>query len=111
VLTRQANAAADEVLVFVANSSDRSAAIAHDVAAGSAVPRRVAETILPAGHSHAGGARHHAMCWAAERAGEHGILLCTDADGAVAPNWLAVNLRAIEAGAEAVAGRALINGR
>jgi GT2 family glycosyltransferase len=108
-LTRQVNAAADEVLAFVNNSSDRSAAIARDVAVGSAVPIRVAETILPAGHAHAGGARQHAMRWAAERAGEHGILLCTDADGVVAPNWLAVNLMAIEAGAEAVAGRALID--
>jgi glycosyltransferase involved in cell wall biosynthesis len=44
-LTRQANAAADEVLVFVNNSSDRSAAIARAVAAGSEVPMQVAEAI------------------------------------------------------------------
>ena len=37
-----------------------------------------------------------------------GILLTTDADGRVRPGWLAANLAAIAAGADAVAGRAEI---
>jgi hypothetical protein len=45
------------------------------------------------------------MQWAALRAGEKGILLTTDADGVVGPDWVEVNLAAIEAGAEAVVGR------
>src|SRR6185437_9299152 len=39
----------------------------------------------------------------------HGVLLTTDADGRVAPDWIAANLAAIRDGAEAVAGRAEID--
>ena len=42
-------------------------------------------------------------------AGAHGVLLTTDADGRVAPDWIAANLAAIRDGAEAVAGRAEID--
>ena len=41
---------------------------------------------------------------AARLAGPAGVLLTTDADGLVDPDWLAANLAAIEAGADAVAG-------
>jgi hypothetical protein len=40
---------------------------------------------------------------------KQGVLLTTDADGRVAPDWIAVNLRAIRSGADAVAGRAIID--
>jgi hypothetical protein len=56
--------------------------------------------------SNAGAARRLAVRHAAKLAGEGGIIFTTDADGRVATNWIAVNLAAIEAGADAVAGMA-----
>ena len=44
-------------------------------------------------------------------AGERdGVILTTDADSQVAPNWIAENLAAFEAGAEAVLGRIDLDG-
>jgi len=63
---------------------------------------------LPAAHAHAGEARARAMEAAAallERAGQpEGLLLTTDADSRVAPDWLAATRAEMDAGAEAVAG-------
>ncbi len=56
-------------------------------------------------------ARRLAMDRAAVLAGQDGVVLTTDADGRVAPDWLAVNLAALRAGADAVAGRAEIEPR
>ena len=39
-----------------------------------------------------------------------GVILTTDADSQVAPNWIAENLAAFEAGAEAVLGRIDLDG-
>ena len=36
---------------------------------------------------------------------EDGVILTTDADSKVTPNWITENLLAIEAGADAVLGR------
>ena len=59
--------------------------------------------------AHAGSARRAAMdlaeAWLVERGGRDGVILTTDADSQVAPNWIAENLAAFEAGAEAVLGR------
>jgi glycosyltransferase involved in cell wall biosynthesis len=110
-LIHQRDAAFDEILVFINNSTDRSAAIASGVAASSAVPILIRDVVLPSDQAHAGGARRLAMQWAAARAGEHGILLTTDADGMVCSDWLAVNLAALSGGVDAVAGRARIDPR
>jgi hypothetical protein len=45
---------------------------------------------------------------AATLAGANGVLLTTDADARVSPDWIGANLDAIAAGAEVVAGRAEI---
>ena len=45
---------------------------------------------------------------AADLAGRDGVLLTTDADARLAPDWIAANLAALAAGADAVAGRAVI---
>ncbi len=108
-LTTQRSVLPDEILVFVNNSTDASAVIAKDFATRSPVRVLVNEVILPPEESHAGGARRSAMQWAAARAGEDGILLTTDADGVVGPDWMAVNFAAIGGGAEAVAGRSLLD--
>jgi glycosyltransferase involved in cell wall biosynthesis len=103
-LTRQDIAADLTILALVNNSTDESAAIA----------RRfkqvvVEEITLPEAEATAGAARRLAMQMAAEIAGANGILLTTDADGRVTANWLRANLQALHAGADAVAGRALID--
>jgi glycosyltransferase involved in cell wall biosynthesis len=64
---------------------------------------------LPPPQSHAGGARHTAMDHAAALATPDAVLLTTDADSRPPPNWVAANLAAIARGADAVAGRAIID--
>jgi len=108
-LIHQQAAAFDEILVFINNASDTSAAIAARFAARSPMPVLIRDVVLPPDQAHAGGARRLAMEWAASRAGAHGILLTTDADGVVCPDWLAVNLAALAGGVDAVAGRARID--
>ena len=70
---------------------------------------RVVEAALPPGAAHAGAARRAAMdlaeAWLVEGGETDGVILTTDADSQVAPNWIAENLAAFEAGAEAVLGR------
>lgn len=66
------------------------------------------EVDLPPEIAHVGTARAMAMERAAELAGPDGILFATDADGAVAPDWIRRNLLAFEGGVEAVAGRAVV---
>jgi glycosyltransferase involved in cell wall biosynthesis len=104
-LTNQDIAADLTILALINNSSDASAAIARSFG-----PQVVVEDVtLPEADANAGTARRIAMGMAADIAGAHGIILTTDADGRVMPNWLRANLRAIEAGADVVAGRALID--
>lgn len=97
------------ILVLVNNSSDASAAIAREVAVISPCRVIVEEVILADLEASAGAARRLAMHKAADLVGDVGILLTTDADGRVDPGWLRANVRAIHAGADAVAGRAIID--
>jgi glycosyltransferase involved in cell wall biosynthesis len=96
------------VLVLVNNSGDGTAAAARALA--PALPYRlvVEEVALPPGLAHAGGARRMAMDRGAALLGRDprpgAILLSTDADGRAMPGWLAANLVAFAAGADAVAG-------
>lgn len=55
--------------------------------------------------ANAGTARRAAMRIARALAGMHGVLMCTDADAAVPPDWIRRNMECIAAGADAVAGR------
>lgn len=57
----------------------------------------------------AGMARSLALREAAEGLRDSDVLLTTDADGAVAPDWVARNLAALSAGADLVCGRAMID--
>lgn len=66
------------------------------------------ERRLPPGQVGAGHARRLALESAA-RLAPGGVLMTTDADGQVPPDWVARNLSAIAAGAEAVFGRAVID--
>jgi cellulose synthase/poly-beta-1,6-N-acetylglucosamine synthase-like glycosyltransferase len=97
------------VVVFANNCTDRSAGLARKLGAGLSLEVRVVEARLPPAGAHAGAARRAAMdlaaAWLAEAGDRDGVILTTDADSRVAPNWIAENLAAFAAGAEAVLGR------
>lgn len=93
------------VLVFANNCADDTARVAREFAARSRLRVAVVEASLPPELSHAGGARRGAMDAAAALLdGPGAALLSTDADSRAAPDWLAANLAALAAGADAVAG-------
>jgi Glycosyl transferase family 2 len=98
-----------EVVLLLNNCTDHSAALVRHLAPQLPYRLHLFETQLPPALANAGCARRLAMNHAVRLAGPDGILLTTDADGCVAPNWLSANLKAIAAGADAVAGRAVID--
>jgi hypothetical protein len=94
------------VLVFANDCTDGTARVARESAAAMPFRLAVVEAALPPEQAHAGGARRAALdAAAAALLGKPGAaLLSTDADGRAAPDWLAANLAALAAGADAVAG-------
>lgn len=62
-------------------------------------------------HATAGYARRLAMKYASRHIGSCGVLMTTDADAIVPPDWIERNLAAIAAGADAVCGRAVLTDR
>jgi hypothetical protein len=107
-LAAQQGAALDAVVICLNNCRDGSADLVRTLAPDLPYAVHALEVALPAARACAGVARRMAMDYAAGLAGAGGILLTTDADGRVAPDWLAGNLAALRAGADAVAGRAEI---
>ncbi|WP_169513212.1 glycosyltransferase [Hymenobacter aerophilus] len=102
-----------EVLVLANNCTDRTAAAVRDFAAAHpALALHVAELTLPPTEAHVGRARRLLMDEAARRlelAGRpNAAIISTDADTRVAPDWLAATLRELARGADAVAGRILM---
>jgi GT2 family glycosyltransferase len=101
------------VLIFANNCTDETVCIARSFAWNSPFPMRVIEKTLPRALANAGAARRAAMgladAWLGEIGGERGVVLTTDADSRVAPDWLANNLAAIDAGADAVLGRIVLD--
>lgn len=91
------------VVLFLNNCTDATEAIVADLVPRMSVPVRVAH-VTYAG-AHAGWARREAMNRAAEWLGEDGMILSTDADSRVPPDWVARNRAALDRGADAVAGR------
>jgi hypothetical protein len=97
------------VVVAANNCTDGTAALFRALAARE--PRlslRVAEATLPSDLANVGRARGMAMdagaAWLVEDGVENGVLIGTDADAVPPPGWLASQLRAISAGADAVGG-------
>jgi cellulose synthase/poly-beta-1,6-N-acetylglucosamine synthase-like glycosyltransferase len=97
------------IVVFANNCTDQSASFARKLGESWSLDIRVVEASLLPGAAHAGNARRAAMdiaeAWLEERDEASGVILTTDADSEVTPNWIAENLAAFEAGAEAVLGR------
>jgi hypothetical protein len=99
------------IVLLVNNSSDGTLGIVEDLAPRLAHPLRVIERNSP--EANAGWARRGAMDAAADWLEENGIrdglVLTTDADSSVAPDWVARNLAAVAAGADAVAGQVVLD--
>jgi GT2 family glycosyltransferase len=97
------------IVVFANNCTDRSANVARKLAKALSLNVRVVEEELPPPLAHAGAARRAAMdvaeAWLMEACDPTGVILTTDADSQVAPDWIAENLAAFDLGAEAVLGR------
>ncbi|WP_419758193.1 glycosyltransferase family A protein [Acidisoma sp.] len=99
----------DHVVLLINNTTDRSAEVARETAAGSRTSVHIIERKLQGADANAGTARRLAMDLAAELVGKRGALLTTDADGRVPPNWVAANLAWLRGGHDAVCGMAAID--
>ena len=102
-----------EVLLLVNNSTDDSFALARQFKwSHPAFPLHVAEQHFPAEQAHIGHVRKVLMDTACQRLllqpKASSLLLSTDADTEVAPDWLTQNLAEARRGAEAVGGRILL---
>jgi glycosyltransferase involved in cell wall biosynthesis len=99
---------ADKILLLLNNCTDQTGDI---VRAAAACDRRllVAEVPLPGPRANAGEARRLALNIAAKLAGPRGVILTTDADCEVGPDWIALNLSEIAHGADVVCGMARIS--
>lgn len=103
-LETQVDGKPDCVVLVLNNCSDRTGSIINDLASVMSFELRILDVKLPAGKANAGFARYMALEEASRLAGDDGILLTTDADGRVDPNWVGANLAVIRNGADAVAG-------
>src|ERR1700730_16189437 len=93
-------------VLLLNNCTDNTSAVVRRLIPRLPMPVLVIDTTLPAKFANAGVARGLAMESAARLAAPDSILMTTDADGRVYPDWIAANLAALHAGAEVVAGRA-----
>ncbi len=103
-----------EIIIFANNCCDTSAVIARQWRGRNPLLNvHVIETDLPPEHSNIGYVRRVLMNEAERRLRKNkfqaGIIMTTDGDTRVAPNWIAANMREIKNGADAVGGRILIN--
>ena len=93
------------VVLLVNNSVDTSARTAFRALAARGVTAIVVETTLVPGMATAGWARRLAMDVATRWARPDAVLMTTDADGLVAPDWAETNLALLARGAHLVCGR------
>lgn len=108
-LGHQQSTRPDRIVILVNNSADATASLARALQPALACPIDVIEHRFAPEQQSAGFARRFAMQRAADWTPSDGVLLCTDADSQVAPDWLSNNLFHIRQGADAVAGRAIID--
>jgi GT2 family glycosyltransferase len=97
------------VVLFANNCRDGTAELARKIASRLPYRLHIIEEDLSHPFAHAGEARGRAMDAAlallAESPAVSPVILTTDADSRVGPNWIDANLAAIDAGADAVLGR------
>ena len=105
-LSRQ-SVPAGHVVLLLNNCTDGTADVVESLPK-AAHQLHMIERQLEGSSACAGVARGLAMDYAASLV-KHGIILTTDADGEVPPDWIELNLQAVEEGADAVCGRAVID--
>ncbi len=103
-----------EILLLINNCDDDSLAVASNFQRNyPALNLHIKEIRLAAERANIGFVRRLLMNEAARRLNSNqrggGIILTTDSDTRVAPDWIAQNLREIENGADAVGGRILLD--
>jgi hypothetical protein len=103
-LDAQTAARFDHIVLLLNNCTDNTAAVARVTPLCPATRLHVLEHTFPPHQANAGHARRIAMQEAAKRAGPHGVILTTDADGLVDPDWLSTTLHILEGGVDVVAG-------
>ena len=113
-LALQADTMADAIVLVVNNTTDATADVVRALLPSLPVPVHLIEHDFPPERASAGSARRMAMERAASMfseagRGEAGVVLTTDADGRVPPDWVAANLRHIRGGADVVAGRVVLD--
>ena len=108
-LALQEGSAKADILLLVNNSTDGTADIARALRPTLPCGIHVLEHSFAPAQANAGHARRLAMSKAAMLTDPGGVVMTTDADGCVAPDWLAANLDALRAGADVVCGRAVID--
>jgi cellulose synthase/poly-beta-1,6-N-acetylglucosamine synthase-like glycosyltransferase len=91
-LDGQVSARLDHIVQFANNCSDGTVEVAQSVRFASGARLHVVEASLAPGEANAGTARRRAMNAALPQAGPGSLLLTTDADGLVDPDWLAATL-------------------
>jgi GT2 family glycosyltransferase len=99
----------DGVILLLNNCSDETGTIARSMAPELGYRLEVVDAKLTAARANAGHARRLAMALAADRAGPDGVLLTTDADSVVPPDWVFRSLAGLRQGADIVCGRAIID--
>ena len=99
----------ETVVLLFNNCTDGSESEARRMRQHLPFPLEMISVQLASEQANAGTARRLAMCHASQIAGDHGALLTTDADSVVSHDWVARNISALAAGADAVCGRIVID--
>ena len=101
------------VLLFLNNCDDGTDVVATAIAREATCPVRIVE--VEHDGATAGWARRSAMelaaDWLLAEGADDGVILTTDADCRVTPTWIAENIAYIKAGADAVAGRIVLDAK
>jgi hypothetical protein len=97
--------APDAAVLLANNCSDDTCAVAAGLAPELPYSLHVRPHHFPSALANAGNARRMVMQHAADLAGPRGLLLTTDADTIVTPEWVQRNLAALMQGADLVCGR------
>jgi hypothetical protein len=101
--------APDTIVLLFNNCDDGSEAEAKKMARHLPFYLEAISVQLAPTQANAGTARRLAMLHASRIAGNHGVLLTTDADAVVAHDWVSRNIAGLAAGADTVCGRIIVD--
>jgi GT2 family glycosyltransferase len=99
----------DMVLLLLNNCTDTTEAIARVLARSFRFDLKLICRELPPAQANAGSARRIALALAARVAGPDGILLTTDADAVVSPDWVSRNVAGLRRGSDLICGRIVVD--